>query len=192
MYKMLNNNVKFEMLQFDHYKEPNYVLNLEKKIINVPKDLNNKEEITKVDYNQLYPCGSCRGILYGMDEVHKPVTDQYPSFRPILSAVNTPPYKLAKCLVPLLTPLPSTIVNNLTKESFWSLLELTTLDSFFIFDEKYCKQKDGVAMVFQLVPTLANEFLCHFEQQWMSDCPIDYKPFTYIRYVDDTFLLFSS
>ena len=34
------------MLQFDHDKELNYVLNLEKKIINVPKDLNDKEEIT--------------------------------------------------------------------------------------------------------------------------------------------------
>ena len=31
MYKILNNNVKFEMLKFDHDKELNYVLNLEKK-----------------------------------------------------------------------------------------------------------------------------------------------------------------
>ena len=43
-----------------------------------------------------------------------------------------------------------------------------------------------------LGPTLANMFLCHFEEQWMSDCPIDYKPISYRRYVDDTFLLFSS
>ena len=34
--------------------------------------------------------------------------------------------------------------------------------------------------------------LCHFEDQWVSDCPIDYKPSLYRRYVDDTFLLFSS
>ena len=39
-----------------------------------------------------------------------------------------------------------TKVKNLTKESFWSLLELATLDSFFIFDEKYYKQKDGCLM----------------------------------------------
>ena len=31
MYKILNNNAKFEMPQFDHEKELNYVLNLEKK-----------------------------------------------------------------------------------------------------------------------------------------------------------------
>ena len=43
-----------------------------------------------------------------------------------------------------------------------------------------------------LGPTLVNVFLCHFEEQWKSDCPIDYKPISYRRYVDDTFLLFSS
>ena len=43
-----------------------------------------------------------------------------------------------------------------------------------------------------LGPTLANVFLCHFEEQWISDCPIDYKPISYRRYVDDAFLLFSS
>ena len=37
-------------------------------------------------------------------------------------------------------------VNNLTKESFRSLQEMANLDSFFICDGKYYKQKDGVAM----------------------------------------------
>ena len=39
-----------------------------------------------------------------------------------------------------------------------------------------------------LGPTLANVFLCHFEEQWMSDCPNDSKPILYRRYVDDAFL----
>ena len=42
MSKILNNSAKFEILQFDHDKELNYILNLEKKIVNVLKDLNNK------------------------------------------------------------------------------------------------------------------------------------------------------
>ena len=37
-----------------------------------------------------------------------------------------------------------------------------------------------------LRPTLAN-VLCDFKEQLMSDCPIDYKPISYTRYVDDTF-----
>ena len=48
------------MLQFDHDKELNYILNLEKKIINVLKDLNNKEEITEIDHNH-HPCASRPG-----------------------------------------------------------------------------------------------------------------------------------
>ena len=40
----------------------------------------------------------------------------------------------------------STKVNSFTKESFLSLMELATLDSFFIFDGKCYKQKDDVAM----------------------------------------------
>ena len=59
----------------------------------------------------------------------------------------------------------NTNVNNLTKESFRSLLELATLDSFFIFDGKYYKQKDGIAMGSPLGLTLANVFLCHFEER---------------------------
>ena len=42
-----------------------------------------------------------------------------------------------------------------------------------------------------MCPTLINMFLCHFEERWMSDSPIDDKPISYRRYVDDTFLLFS-
>ena len=40
--------------------------------------------------------------------------------------------------------------------------------------------------------TLANVFLCHFKEQWMSDYPIYYKTFSYRSYVGDTFLLFLS
>ena len=69
---------------------------------------------------------------------------------------------------------------------------MATLDSFFIFDRKYYKQIDDVAMDSPFDPTLANMFVCHFEKQWMFDCPIGYKPISYKRYVDDTFLLLSS
>ena len=58
----------------------------------------------------------------------------------------------------------NTKVNNLTKEYFESLLELATLDYFFIFDGKYYKQKDGVSMVSPLRPAPANVLLCHFEE----------------------------
>ena len=54
------------------------------------------------------------------------------------------------------------------------------------------KQVDGVAMGSPLGPTLANVFMCHMEKKWLSQCPIEFKPVLYKRYVDDTFLLFNS
>ena len=43
-----------------------------------------------------------------------------------------------------------------------------------------------------LGPTLANVFLCYWEEIWLSKCPQKFAPVYYRRYIDDTFLLFSS
>ena len=168
------------------------------------------------------------------------------SFRPILSAIGTPTYSLAKFLVPILSsitineytvrdsfafadeilqqdsnlfmasldveslftniPLKETIgicvnnlfadensfVNGLPKNEFRKLLELAATESFFLFNDIYYKQIDGVAMGSPLGPTLANAFMCHFEKKWLEECPQEYKPLFYRRYVDDIFVLFSS
>ena len=42
-----------------------------------------------------------------------------------------------------------------------------------------------------LAPTFANLFLCHHEKLWLDNCPSEFKPVLYRRYVDDTFLLFT-
>ena len=34
--------------------------------------------------------------------------------------------------------------------------------------------------------------MCSFESKWLRDCPNDFKPVFYRRYVDDIFALFSS
>ena len=81
-------------------------------------------------------------------------------------------------------------IKGLRKNEFRGLLELATKESLFMFDNKYYKQIDGVAMGSPLGPTLANIFLCHHEEMWLDNCPIQFKPDYYRRYVDDTFLLF--
>ena len=43
-----------------------------------------------------------------------------------------------------------------------------------------------------LGPTFANIFLCHWEKIWLRDCPQEFKPILYKRYLDDTFLVFKS
>ena len=40
--------------------------------------------------------------------------------------------------------------------------------------------------------TLTDAFLCHYEKEWLDNCPIHFKTTIYKRYVDDIFVLFSS
>ena len=75
-----------------------------------------------VDINCEWP-----GILYGLCKVHKAITDICPPFRPILSAIGTPSYKLAKFLVPKLS---SITFNEFTvKDSFAFAEEIVHQDS---------------------------------------------------------------
>ena len=52
-------------------------------------------------------------------------------------------------------------------------------ESFFIFDGSFYEQCDGLAMVSFLGPTLANVFMCHFENIWLENCPSYFKPIAY-------------
>ena len=41
-----------------------------------------------------------------------------------------------------------------------------------------------------LRPTLANVFMCHFENIWLENCQSHFTPIVHRRFVDDTFSLF--
>ena len=71
------------------------------------------------------------------------------------------------------------------------MLSLTLKESIILFENNYYSQIDGVAMGSSLGPTLANIFLCYRESNWLKDCPKDFKPVYYERYVDDIFVLFN-
>ena len=43
-----------------------------------------------------------------------------------------------------------------------------------------------------LGPSLANMFMCDLESKFLDDCPSQFKPIIYRRYVDDTFCLFKN
>ena len=83
-------------------------------------------------------------------------------------------------------------ISYFNKSQLRKLLELSTLDSYFIFNDNIYKQIDGVAMGSPLGPTLANLFMNVMEKKWLEECPVTFKPVLYRRYVDDTFLLFKS
>ena len=83
-------------------------------------------------------------------------------------------------------------MNGLLKHHFKQLLTYATKSSYFLFNGVYYSQIDGVAMGSPLGPTLANLFLAYHEENWLNNCPVQFKPTFFRRYVDDIFLLFDS
>ena len=81
---------------------------------------------------------------------------------------------------------------NIRKHTFRNFLNIATKETFFMVNNKYYKQVDGVAMGSPLGPALGNIFMCSFEKKWLHDCRNDFKPVFYRRYTDDIFVLFSS
>ena len=78
------------------------------------------------------PVGTRPGIIFGLCKVQKDTIDNCPPFRTILSAINTPTYKLAKFLVPVLKSLTS---NKYTvKDSFAFAEEIVEEDSDFLWE----------------------------------------------------------
>ena len=242
---LLSDTEKFKLLDHD-------VLDLcikrEGQLIRFLRDtLLKQRAISESVYNNLFPQGSKPGILYGLPKVHKV---NCPA-RPIMSAIGTFNYKLAKFLVPILQPpagnqytvhssfsfvneitqltlshdavmvsfdvsslftnIPlnetvNIILDNLfsgtdevqvencvfSKPQFKKLLEFAVKNNHFIFNNHLYEQTDGVAMGSPLGPSFANIFMCSLEQNFLSNCPSNYKPIFYRRYVDDTFCIFQN
>ena len=83
----------------------NVAIDHEKHVDKVLKKFVESKSMTEKTRKSLKPVGTRPGIMYGSCKVHKASVGNCPPFRPILTALNTPTYKLAKFLVPILKPL---------------------------------------------------------------------------------------
>ena len=107
MKKIVFDTTKFEQINIEEDKQLNFLLKSEKKVIDLIKRLENEGKISEKEYELIYPRGSRPGILHGSPKIHKPVINNCPKFRPILSTIGTPTYKLGHFLVSILSPLTS-------------------------------------------------------------------------------------
>lgn len=239
VHDILNDKSKFTRISECVFSK---LIHTEDKINNFLRKLKRDQIIDDPTYSHLFVSGSQPGVLYGLPKVHK---DGCP-VRPILSAIGTPNYKLAKFIIPIVSPLTtnnytvkdsfsfakeicelnlnhctmasfdikslftniplnetisicteqlftdSDMVHGLNKSDFHKLLSLSVKDSIFMFNDATYKQNDGLAMGNPLSCSFANIFLTYYEAQWLDNCPVSFKPLLYRRYIDDTFLLFSS
>ena len=101
MDNLLNDTQKFEKINLKNDGILNFAINQEKRVENILKKLVASNSISEETRRSLKPVGTRPGIMYGLCKVHKDIIDNCLPFRPILSAINTPIYKLAKFLVPI-------------------------------------------------------------------------------------------
>jgi len=234
---IVNDTSKFKPIMSD---TATHLLKLEDKLNRLLRSI--RTSIGEITYNLLTTSGSKPGFLYGLPKIHKIGQP----LRPIISAIGTFNYNVAKFLVKIITPLTTneyTIENSfsfikeisalkplrpvtmasfdieslftnvplkettdiitnktassllnlygLNKTIYKKLLDIAAHNSVFSFNDSIYTQIDGVAMGSPLGPCYANTFLCHHEQAWLSNCPANFKPIFYRRYMDDTFLLFN-
>ena len=105
----------------------NHLIHMEERIIRLLKSLEDQGEIFEKERNDLYSSGSKPGVLYGLAKIHKALEDGIPSLRPILAAIGTPTYNLAKFCDQLLKPLTSNYYT--IKDSFSLAKEVLDFDA---------------------------------------------------------------
>ena len=104
---LLTDFSKFKNVPVALDKNFNYVINSESRVTDLLKNLKTRTQSVKKS-NKPRTVNSKLRTLYGSAKVHKHLKMGLPSFRPILSAIGTPTYKLAKFLFPVL----SNIIEN--------------------------------------------------------------------------------
>ena len=80
-------------------------------------------------------------------------------------------------------------LNFVTKKELKKLFLFATSQTHFIFNSKFYKQIDRVAMGSPLAPVLANIFMGFYESKWLNEYNFN-KPKFYLRYVDDILAAF--
>ena len=108
----------------------NFTVNHEKRIKEDLKYLKLSGALSVVQYKKIKPVGSRPGILHSLFKIHKNKVDRCPPFRPIVSAIGMPPYKIAKFLVPRMNFITSNEFN--VKDTFFFAKEIVEQDSSLV------------------------------------------------------------
>ena len=76
MRNILSDSRKFSQVSVTEDKQSNFIVNVEKHITDVLKNLQKSEVISATVYKRLKPTSSRFGILYGLSKVHKQLVNK--------------------------------------------------------------------------------------------------------------------
>lgn len=125
MNDIISDGSKFHKI-IDDLKKVTY--RIEDKINRFLKSMSDRGVLSHDTYNQLRVTGSNLGVLYGLPKIHK---SNIP-LRPILSAYSMANYKLAKFLVPWLSPISSNQYTLTNSYSFCHDILRALSDGFMV------------------------------------------------------------
>ena len=114
MENIFRNNTKFDKVNVKT-RTLNFQVNHEKRINEIIKSLKSAGSLSDKKYKKTKAVGSRPGVLYSLCKVDKSIVDFCRTFRPTLSTIGTPTYKIAKFLAPILTYLS---INEFTVKDF--------------------------------------------------------------------------
>ena len=80
--------------------------------------------------------------------------------------------------------------NNFHRSDFQNIWRTSLQNYILHFEGKYYKTIDRIAMGSLVFTSLANAFVCFYEQRLLNICPEEFKAVYYKKYVDDVFVLF--
>ena len=122
---ILNNSGIFKLIKDDTLS---VIFRLEDKINRLLRKI--KDNIGGGVYDKLYASGSQPGIMYCLPKVHKPNIP----LRPIISSINTAGYKLAKFLLPILSPFTTNQYTLKDSNSFIEFINNVSLPRNFVME----------------------------------------------------------
>ena len=99
MQEMVDDVSKFEEVEVEDGKDYNFMVKETKEVNNLLAELVQKHSITYAQRMGLQPNGPNPARLYGLPKIHKPSVDGLPKYRPIISQIGSPTYKIAKFLL---------------------------------------------------------------------------------------------
>ena len=91
---ILSDQKKFSKVSLKDDTLLNFSISQEKHVDKVLKKLVESNSMTDKTRKSFKPVGTRPAVMYGSCKVHKASVENFPPFRPILSALNTPTYNL--------------------------------------------------------------------------------------------------
>ena len=127
---LISDAAKFQKLSVPENKDYNFMVKEKRLVDNILDTLYEKNAITRDIKTLLTPDGPSPARLYGLPKIHKALVDGLPNYRPIISQIGSPTYKIAKYLLDFISPITKNEYTLKDSFEFVSMIDKQDHNSF--------------------------------------------------------------